>query len=199
MRATPLSETVCARSSPLMLALISVGAAALTAACARASFHLPFTPVPITLQVFAVLLTGLVLGSRMGAASQMLYVAAGAAGLPVFADGRATDAIVGPTGGYIVGFVGAAFVAGLVAECLKARLAVGATLGAATGVAVIYLCGTSWLAVWLAAADGPAVVRETITSAWLLGALPFLGVDCLKALAAASVAIGARRIAPPTA
>ena len=167
-------------------AAVCVTAAGLMALSARASFHLPFTPVPVTMQVFTALLCGLVLGSRLGAASQMLYVAAGAAGLPVFADGKGTAAVLGPTGGYIVGFIAAAFLAGLIAERLSSRPTLGASLGAAAGVVVIYLCGASWLAVWLAAVGE----RVTIGSAWLLGTAPFLGVDCLKAIAAAAIATG---------
>ncbi|MFN3337582.1 MAG: biotin transporter BioY, partial [Thermomicrobium sp.] len=82
-----------------------------TALAARVSIPLPFTPVPITGQTFAVLLVGAVLGSRRGAASMALYVVQGLAGLPVFAGGKAGLAVLlGPTGGYLVGFIAAAFV-----------------------------------------------------------------------------------------
>src|SRR5208282_2630099 len=76
-----------------------------TAACAQLSLHLPFTPVPITGQTFAVLLSGAVLGWRRGFLSQVVYLAEGAAGLPVFADGAGSILyLVGPSGGFLLCF-----------------------------------------------------------------------------------------------
>ena len=174
--------------------IVCLVTAGLTAICARVSFHLPFTPVPITLQVFAVLLSGLALGSKLGAASQMLYVAIGAAGLPVFADGKGTAAVLGPTGGYIVGFIAAAFVAGLISERLREKATLGAGLGALAGITIIYLFGTSWLAIWLSAVERQEAAISTIKSAWLLGAFPFIVVDLLKAVIAGAIAAGGRRV-----
>ena len=89
--------------------------AALTAIGARVQVHLPFTPVPVTGQVFCVLLAGAVLGARLGFVSQVEYLAAGAAGLPVFAHGGGLPALLGPTAGYLIGFPIAAAVVGALA------------------------------------------------------------------------------------
>jgi biotin transporter BioY len=95
--------------------------AALTALGARVTVPLPFTPVPVTLQVLFPLLAGLLLGSKRGALSQAEYVAAGLAGLPVFAKGGSGLAyLFGPTGGYLLGFIAAAFLVGELAAKMRA-------------------------------------------------------------------------------
>jgi len=193
MRALARADVRDVRATALRLALTCCAAAAFSALCARMSFRLPFTPVPVTLQVFAALLSGMVLGSRLGAASQMLYVAAGASGLPVFADARGTAAVLGPTGGYIVGFIGGAFAAGLLTECMRSRPTLGAGLGGVAGITAIYLCGTAWLAVWLSATGG-AGAASPVSTAWRLGALPFIGVDVAKAFVAGAIALGAGKL-----
>ncbi len=157
--------------------------AALTALTARVAISLPFTPVPITLQVLAVLLSGLVLGGRGGAASQVAYLAAIAAGLPLSARGvGGPAAFLGPTGGYLLAFVPAAFVVGLIAGKPEAAF-LRRLIAGLVGVLLIYLGGTTWLAVWL----GGDWVR-----AWKLGVAPFLSVDLMKAVVAAAVAHGGR-------
>lgn len=141
--------------------------ASLTAVAARLAVPLPGTAVPFTLQVVAVLLAGFLLGPRTGAASQALYVAAGAAGLPVFAAGGGVAYLLGPTGGYLLAFPVAAAVAGALA-----RRGTGAwrlVVGGALGIAVIQLGG----AAWLAALFGPADAAR-------MGVVPFLAGDALK-------------------
>ena len=197
MKVATRAHTEGLQATVLRLTAVCVAGAALTAVCARTSFHLPFTPVPVTLQVFAVLLCGLTLGSRVGAASQMLYFAAGAAGLPVFSDARGAAALLGPTGGYFVGFVAAAFCAGLIMESIRSRPVPAAALGSAAGIFLIYFFGASWLLVWLVGTEGQEF-GPALRSAWILGALPFVGVDCLKAVVAAAIALGAKRILPPS-
>ena len=127
-------------------AALVVGFSLLTAACAQISIPLGFTPVPITGQTFAVLLTGAVLGSRAGAASQFLYLALGAVGLPFYAGGTGGwERATGATAGYLVGFVVAAYVVGYLAENRQDRrfsTSVGAFL---TGNLVIYVLGVAWL------------------------------------------------------
>lgn len=155
--------------------------AALTALTARVTIPLPFTPVPVTLQVLAVLLAGLTLGAREGAASQLAYLTAIAVGLPLSAKGLGGPAaFLGPTGGYLVAFVPAAYVVGALARpgwrTWAAMLA---------GVAVIYLGGASWLAIWLGGDWGKA---------WTMGVAPFIAVDLAKALVVAMVVDGARRL-----
>ena len=183
--------------------------AALTALGARVTIPLPFTPVPVTLQVLFPLLAGLLLGSKRGALSQAEYVAAGLAGLPVFAKGGSGLAyFLGPTGGYLLGFIAAAFVVGELAAMNRRNSAVhastkgfvkfcystqGATfLASFSGVAAIYLCGALWLAAWLGVA-GHLAPTACLTQAWKLGVLPFVAVDVAKALAVAAVTEGGRR------
>jgi biotin transport system substrate-specific component len=98
------------------MALVSLFAA-LTAIGGIYSFPLPLSPVPITLQSLVTLLAGLILGSRLGALSQIVYIALGVAGLPVFSKGQAgIGVLLGPTGGYLLGFIAAAYIIGLLTE-----------------------------------------------------------------------------------
>lgn len=153
--------------------------AALTALTARITFHLPFTPVPITAQTLAVILSGLVLGARGGLAAQLVYLGLVAGGLPFDANGLGPLAFFGPTAGYLIGFAPAAWLTGYLAE----RLTTGGNFIAAVGgILVIYLGGTVWLALSLG----------SWTAAWSMGAVPFIGPDLLKAGIAAIVAESGR-------
>ena len=192
--------TGCARDAARTGALTSAGLLAsvfftgLTIVCTQVSFRLWFTPVPITLQVMAAILSGLVLGRRLGALSQFQYLVLGAIGLPVFSNGNAGPAaLLGPTGGYIVGFVAGAYVAGLVFEKLQARSRISAFFAGIAGVAAIYAFGVMWLAVWLGIVRGQGFAA-CLTGAWQLGIVPFIGVDLLKALAASGLALGGRSV-----
>jgi biotin transport system substrate-specific component len=142
--------------------------AAATAFGAKVAIPLPGTPVPFTLQVAFVLLAGALLGARLGAASQLAYLAAGAAGAPVFAAGGGLFYLLGPTGGYLLAFPLAAWVVGAVAGRAGGLMRLAIALVA--GVAVIYGGGAAWLAV-LAGAPGRAL---------LVGAAPFLALDLAK-------------------
>lgn len=170
-----------------------VSFAVLTAlAAGSARFEIPLVPVPVTLQVFFVMLSGMVLGARMGAGSQLLYLCLGAFGLPVFAapPNAGPACFVGPTGGYLFGFVAAALVCGLTAAGAKrmrgtSRIGTLALAGV-TGLLTLYAFGAGWLAIWLTATGacpGPAA-----SSALRLGVEPFIFVDLLKVAAAAMVA-----------
>lgn len=168
-----------------MLAAVFAG---LTALGARIAFHVPFTPVPVTLQVFFVLLSGAVLGSRLGALSQVQYLALGAAGLPVFAGAPGgIAAFAGPTAGYLIGFVAAAWVVGRVVEWQPKLSFIGCVAAMAAGLAGIYGPGAAWLSLWLAATGTPAA--EALSRAVLLGVVPFAGVDLVKAALAAGIAL----------
>ena len=160
----------------------------LCALAARVAVPLPFTPVPVTLQVLAVLLGALALGWRHAAAAQVAYLALGAAGLPVFAAGRAGwPTLVGPTAGYLYGFVFAAAVTGWLAGDGRGVLRrFGACLA---GVAIIHLAGALYLGGFLAAT---LQVADPWRAAWEQGAAPFLLFDVLKAALAAAVAPGGR-------
>ncbi len=168
--------------------LYKVGAvitfAAITALTARITIHLPFSPVPITLQTLAVVLSGLVLGARGGALAQLSYLGMIATGLPVDANGVGVAAFFGPTAGYLAGFVVAAFAAGWLAERLAPRTWWGYFVAALAGVVVLFAVGASWLAVMLGSWQ----------KAWLFGVAPFILVDLLKAAIAAGVAESGKRL-----
>ncbi len=169
---------------------LATGFACLTAL--GALVQIPIGPVPITLQVLFVLLSGLVLGSRLGALSQMEYLAIGFAGAPVFTQGKSgLIALLGPTGGYLVGFVVAAYLSGLVAESVARPGRVRFFLAGLTGATANLLCGTLWLATWLAIGHRTGWVAE-LGSAWQFGFLPFILVDGGKALVASAVALSGR-------
>ena len=151
---------------------LAVGFSLLIGVCAHIAFLLPFTPVPITLQTFAVLLAGALLGPRLGTATLCLYVAEGVVGLPVFAPGKGPFA-----DGYLAGFVVAAGVVGYLAERRWDRNPVGMAAMMAIGSAVIYLFGAAWLSFFVGG----------VTHAIALGIVPFLPGDALKAAIAAAL------------
>ncbi len=166
-------------ASILRDALLVVGGAALTALAAQVSFTAPWTTVPYTLQTGAVLLVGTALGLRRGAAAMALYVLAGMAGLPVFAGGDAgIGRLLGATGGYLIGFVVAAALAGRLAERRWDRRPLSTAWLMVLGTALIYVIGVPVLSL-VAGLDLPTAVRQ--------GALVFLPWDALKALAAAGL------------
>ena len=160
-------------------AALVVGFALLTALGAQVRIPLPFTPVPLSLQTFAVLLAGLALGGGLGALSQAVYVALGTLGAPVFAGGAGTAWLFGPTGGYLMGFVLAALLVGQLSRALDARHRPWRLLGVlAAGIVAVYVPGVIWLALVTGMGLGKAVV---------VGALPFVPGDVLKALLAATI------------
>jgi len=196
VREQPLTADVTrTRVATRRLAIEFAGAAifaAFTALGARVQVHLPFTPVPVTGQVFCVLLAGAALGARLGFVSQVQYLAAGAAGLPVFAHGGGPAALLGPTGGYLIGFPLAAVATGALCARLGQRGRIGLFAGCLAGVAVIYLFGAAWYAGWSAligtGAGFVAVLAQSI--------FPFAGLDAVKAAAAAAVVPSLRRRLP---
>lgn len=125
--------------------LATLAGALLTAACAKLAYFLPGNPVPITMQVFAVLLCGMVLGSRLGAIAQLQYVVIGLLGAPVFAIVGGPAALFGPTGGYLIGFVIGAFVTGAVVERLQSRSFASYWLAGLLGVALVTIYGAGRL------------------------------------------------------
>lgn len=163
---------------------LATGLAGLTAAGAKLSVHLPYTPVPITLQLLFVLLAGGLLGPLWGTVSQLEYLGAGLAGLPVFAGPSAGPAaLLTPSGGYLLGFVAGAWAVGLVCRQARGRPAV-VTLGMAAGVMLVYAFGATW----------PFLALGRPWSAGIaLGVLPFLGVDAAKAALATVVVTGTQR------
>lgn len=159
------------------MALGSLFFAVLTAVGAAVSVPLPFSPVPITMQTFFVVLAGAVLGPVWGPVSQMTYVMAGLAGLPVFAGGTAGPGILaGATGGYLIGFVPAAWLAGLLVRPGSSWIRLIAGLTAAH--AVVFVCGLSQLSLF---------TGRSLAAAVQLGLLPFVSGTVLKVTAAAAL------------
>jgi biotin transport system substrate-specific component len=161
------------------LALILIGTA-LMAICARVAFQLPGNPVPYTLETFGVLLSAGALGFRRGLAATLLYVAIGAAGLPVFAGGsHGVDYLAGAWGGFVLGYVLAAAIVGRLAELGWDRTIFGAIGAMLFGSLAIYAVGVPWLA---AVAHG-----GDLALAFDTGMRPFLLWDGVKlALVAAA-------------
>jgi biotin transport system substrate-specific component len=160
---------------------------ALTAAAAQVSMPLPFTPVPFTFQPMVVLLGGAALGARLGMTSQILYLALGIAGLPVFAASATLPPgaarLLGPTGGYLMSYPFAAFVAGYLAERGFDRRYITAVIAMAAGLAVVFVCGVVWLAFVVHPSRG-------LGGALAAGFFPFVVPDLLKLLVAAGVMPG---------
>lgn len=153
-----------------------VGGAGLVGLAAQFSIPLPGTPVPLTLQTFAVLLSGAALGLHRAALSMVLYLLAGAAGVPWYADGK--SGFGGPTFGYVVGFIAAAAVVGFLASRGGDRTPLRTVLTMSAGTLVIYAVGVPWLAQDLGIG---------LTKAAELGMYDFLVGDGIKVLAAAGL------------
>jgi biotin transport system substrate-specific component len=174
-QAQVLRAVVMPRSAVISVVLV-VGFALLTAVSAQIIIPLPFTPVPITGQTFAVLLSGAVLGSTLGPASQILYFLLGAIGLPFYAGGeRGWTTAFGATGGYLIGFVVAAWIVGRLAELRQDRSVMTAIPAFLAGNVIIHLFGVPWLAYRLGV-TWPEAVQ--------LGTVPFIIGDLAKVVAA---------------
>jgi len=159
--------------------------AAVTAVAAQIAIPLPFSPVPFTLQVPAVVLSGLLLGSRYGALAMAVYLLVGAVGVPVFAQfSGGLGKIAGPTGGYLLSYPLAAAVAGLAAYAAanspRSRALTLSFLWGVAALAVIYTIGAGWLSV---------VANLPIAVAVAQGVLPFVFFDLVKVVLAALVAV----------
>ena len=152
----------------------------LTAAAAQLSFPLPFTPVPFTIQPVIVLVGAAALGSRLGAASQLLYLTLGMAGLPVFAFSpelpQGVLRLLGPTGGYLLAYPIAALATGFLAERGFDRRYLTSILAMAVGLSIIFAGGV----LWIAQATG-------LQTALATGLYPFIIVDAIKVIAAGLV------------
>jgi biotin transport system substrate-specific component len=160
--------------------MLVISGSLLVALAARASFPLPFTPVPLTLQNFAVLLVGLLLGRRAGFAALVLYLAEGAAGLPVFSPmGPGGIAqLLGPTGGYLIAYPVVAYFAGWIAEPDRASFARSA-FAATLAEVLLFVSGVSWLMV---------LFHATLAQAAQFGLYPFFFAEVMKVLLAAGIA-----------
>ncbi|MFY0691134.1 MAG: biotin transporter BioY [Paracoccaceae bacterium] len=188
-----LTQAAFGSDTLLKKALMVMGGSLFIALAAQVS--VPFFPVPMTLQTLAILIVGLSFGSRLGAATLLAYLAEGAAGLPVFANGGAGLAyLVGPTAGFLLGFVMMAYLAGLAVERGLAKGVVGTALTAIVVSALLYIPGVVWpMAVAEVFAIDAKWVGSSASSIWTYWVSPFLLGDVVKAVLAALVVTGAWR------
>ena len=165
---------------------VALAASALVALCAHIAIPLYFTPVPLTMAPFAVLLLGLLLSPRMAAAALGAYLAEGAMGLPVFAPSPLYGLahLLGPTGGYLFAYPAAAALISFLWR--RSRRSFTTALASATaGNLVILLCGALWLA---------ALTHASAQAVFATAVVPFLPGDALKIAAAAGLAVGFQRL-----
>jgi len=175
-----LSHALFPAQSRLMQVLMVLGGTMFIAIAAQIS--VPMFPVPMTLQTLAILIVGLTYGARLGGATLIAYLAEGAMGLPVFANGAGTLAyMMGPTGGFLLGFVLMAFLAGLAVDRGIAKGFVSTAVVTLVASALLYVPGLAWPA---------AVMGKTMDVLWLHWMSPFLVGDAVKAIIAALVVSG---------
>jgi biotin transport system substrate-specific component len=176
-------ERVFAFEVARQVALV-VGGSLLVALCARITIPLPFTPVPLTVQNFGVLLVGLLLGSRRGFAALALYLAEGAMGMPVFnpTGPGGIAQLLGPTGGFLLAYPLVAWIAGFIMEHGRKSFARGALAGL-LGEIALFAGGLSWL----------AVLTHSVARAFRWGLYWFLFAEVIKVMMAAGIAARWRR------
>jgi len=179
----PATQTLSAEQARVPEALrqvaLVVGASLFVALCARITVPLPFTPIPLTVQNFGVLLVGLLLGSRRGFAALALYLAEGAMGMPVFnpTGPGGIAQLLGPTGGFLLAYPVVALLAGNVMEHGRKSFA-RAALGGLLGEVVLFIVGLSWL----------AVLTHSMAQAVRWGLYWFLFAEVIKVMMAAGIA-----------
>ncbi len=184
-KAMGVSESSATRSlSGLRQIAIVVCASAVIAVCARLMLPLPFTPVPLTLANFGVLLVGLTLGSKRGFAAAALYLGWGAMGLPVFASAGpgGLAQLLGPTAGYLWAYPVVAFIAGWIAE-RGARSFTRNLFGGIFAELVLFAGGVAWL----------AVITHSWQHAAAFGLYPFFAAEVIKVMLAAALALRLQR------
>lgn len=163
--------------------IIVVCASIIVGLSAQIKVFIPFSPVPVTGQTFAVLILGALLGARRGALAMLAYLGEGALGLGVFAAGIGPATIIGPTGGYLAGFVAAAYLVGNLAEKGWDKRVVTTVAAMVLGNIVIHVFGFAWL-----------TILTDVRTALLAGVCPFIVGDILKVLLAAVVLPGAWKL-----
>jgi biotin transport system substrate-specific component len=169
---TPLIELIWPEKSLTRNCLLVIGTSLLLALSAQIAIPLPFSPVPVTSQTLVVLLAGAVLGSRLGTLSVLVYIAEGAIGLPFFAKGGAGLAYLrGLTGGYLLGFVVAAFVIGFLVEGGLGRKFSTAVFAMVVGNVLLYCFGVLWL---------KSALNISISRSLAIGLYPFILGDLYK-------------------
>lgn len=170
------------RSSSTQLAL-AVAGSLFIALCARASTPIPFSPVPLSLSNFGVLLVGLLLGSRVGFAAALLFLLEGSAGLPVFSNGSL--GLFGPTGGYLMAYPAVAFIAGWLSE-RETKSFWRKTAACLSAEILLFASGTAWLML---------IFHVPLSAAANWAVYPFLLVELAKIAAASGIATRFRILA----
>ncbi|MDF1671406.1 MAG: biotin transporter BioY [Roseovarius sp.] len=189
MRAQVLTKAVIGQDTLLQKAALVLGGTMFIALAAQVA--VPFYPVPVTLQTLAILIVGLTFGSRLGAVTLVAYLAEGAMGLPVFAQGMNGVALVGPTAGFLFGFVAMAWLAGLVVEKGLARGVVSTAVCGIAISALLYVPGVAWpMALAEVAGMSGKWVGSSADVIWTYWVAPFLLGDAVKAVIAAMVVWG---------
>src|SRR5580693_3726174 len=181
-----MAESPSLVSGILRNAGLVLAGSALVAVCAHVAIPLWFTPVPITLQPFAVLLLGLVLGPGVAASAMVLYLLEGMAGLPVLVPFGPVGFlhILGPTGGYLLSYPAAAALAGYLRRRIGQGGFTASMAASAIGSMLILLAGAAWFSV---------LTHQSATTVFTLAVAPFLAGDILKVIAAAGASTGLRR------
>lgn len=196
---TTLPNTLAASLPRALATPIGKGAAVLlgslfVALCAQIAVPLPWTPIPMTMQPFAVLLVGLLLGPGLGAAALAAYLLEGAAGLPVFVPGFGGLLPLGPSAGYLLSYPLVAATAGALWQFRKSASRTGfaaflhALVACAIADVILLNSGAAWLAL---------LSHSSFSTAARLGILPFVGGEAVKALLAAAIAAGCLRAFHP--
>jgi biotin transport system substrate-specific component len=178
------SQALSQPSSAIQNAALVITASLFVAVCAHVSGTIPFTPIPFSMQNWAVLLVGLTLGPRRGAAALALYLGEGAMGMPVFAPHGlgGVAQIVGPTGGYLMAYPFVAWVAGsLFARAGKMRF-VSALLASCAAEVLLFACGSAWLMLY----------THSVSRAIAWAVMPFMAVEAIKVVLASAVAARAK-------
>ncbi len=184
-----LSKALVRSPSLLSRSLMVVGGSLFIALAAQV--QVPMYPVPMTLQTLAILIVGLTYGARLGALTLVAYLAEGAMGLPVFAGGANGAAFAGPTAGFLLGFVGMAFLAGLAAD-RGVKGAVPTALVTIAVSALLYVPGAAWamLADAVLGFDATKWGADSFAMIWQYYMAPFLLGDAVKSVIAALVVTG---------
>jgi biotin transport system substrate-specific component len=188
-REMTLSQAVIGTGSTARKVMLVLAGSAFIAVAAQIS--VPMLPVPMTLQTLAILMVGFAYGSRLGALTLLAYLAEGAMGLPVFANGMNGLAFAGPTAGFLIGFVAMAWAAGFAAERGLARGVFGTALSALLISAALYVPGLAWPAL-IAGGFGfeAGWVAQDSGFYWTWFVAPFLLGDAVKAVIAALLVAG---------
>lgn len=172
------------KQSIAFMATLSLLMAITTGLLAQIKLYLPWSPVPITGQTFAVLLAGVILGKNWGGISQILYVVLGLTGFSWFAEGY--NALFGPTGGYIIGFILAAWFIGYISDTyIKSRDFIPMILLMSFANLIIYGCGLLQLGLWMHLVSGTGVSLKELL---FIGAVPFMLGDIIKIIIASTIA-----------